>query len=153
MVTSHFYPFPADTVWAHSTLWPNLARISLDAADYDGLPHCRMRTGQVVEYRVSAGFPWGMVPWTVRLEEVDQDRRRMRTHEHGGPIKDWRHTQTVEPEGYGCRLTDEVHVDAGGLTLIAWFVARSLYGQRHERRMALLSEDVREANPTLAGAV
>ncbi len=138
MVAARDYPFSPDTVWEHATLWPNLALTSFDAVSYEGLPECRMQTGQVVAYRVAGGVPRQEFPWIVRLLEVDHAERVMRTDESGGPIRVWRHTLTVRPYGAGCRLVDDVRMDAGVLSPLAWLHARGLYRRRHARRERLL---------------
>lgn len=138
MVAAREYDFPPEVVWEHATLWPNLALTSFDAVSYDGLPECRMQAGQEVVYRVAGGVPRQEFPWVVRLLEVDHDARVMRTDEHGGPIRLWRHTLTVERTGRGCRLVDDVSLDAGLLSPVAWMHARGLYRQRHVRRERLL---------------
>ncbi|MGM0585542.1 MAG: hypothetical protein ACQEUZ_12930 [Pseudomonadota bacterium] len=139
MKTSHEYRLPARVLWEHATLWPNLMLTSLDAIDYSGLPQGRMQTGQVVSYKVRGGLPLHEFEWVARLIEVDHARMIMRTQEHGGPITTYRHTLSVVGTERGCRMTDDLEIEAGLLTVPAWLNAWLMHRRRHARRETLLA--------------
>lgn len=54
---------------------------------------------------------------TIRVVEVDQATRTLRSHEQGGILRAWNHTLHVEPaDGQRCRCSDTVDIDAGPWT-------------------------------------
>jgi hypothetical protein len=71
---------------------------------------------------------------SVRVLDVDEATRTIRTTEHGGPIRRWDHT--LRATAMASRTTlyeDIVEIEAGRLTAaVAWF-ARAFYFYRHLR--------------------
>ncbi|HEX2089952.1 MAG TPA: hypothetical protein VHI54_08530 [Actinomycetota bacterium] len=68
------------------------------------------------------------------LESIDHDEMTMKSREHGGVIRSWRHTLRVEPlDNARCRYHDVVEIDAGDLTPLVAAFARLLYRYRHRR--------------------
>lgn len=85
-----------------------------------------------------------LVPgWTheIRITAVDSRAREIRTQEAGGPVTAWNHRIRIQPEGDGCRYTDEVRISAGMLTPLVWAYARVVfrYRQMRWRRLARAS--------------
>jgi ligand-binding SRPBCC domain-containing protein len=70
---------------------------------------------------------------TINIVTVDEDRRLIQTQEHGGPVKRWNHTITVDEEGSGSRYRDHVEIDAGAATPAVWTFAQGLYRYRQNR--------------------
>lgn len=89
----------------------------------------------------------GVVPFSrhrIRIAELDDRERLLRSDESGGPIRSWRHDIVVEPlEGGRSRYTDVIHIDAGGLTPFVAAFAWCFYRER-QRRWRVLA-------PVLAG--
>jgi hypothetical protein len=75
--------------------------------------------------------------WSILVVQVDDERRIIRTHEHGWPIRRWDHTLEVEPTATGCRYTDSLVLDAGALTPVAARVATLIFRYRHRRWRAM----------------
>lgn len=89
----------------------------------------------------------GVLPFSrhrLRIAEIDQDARVLRSDESGGPIRAWRHDIIVEaaPDGDGdrTRYTDVIAIEAGLLTPLVIAFAHVFYGirQRRWRRLAIL---------------
>jgi len=71
---------------------------------------------------------------TIEVVELDPDVRTVRTLEHGGLLRSWRHTLHVEPSTANrCRYSDTVEIDAGALTPLVVGFAKLLYRYRHRR--------------------
>lgn len=79
----------------------------------------------------------GVLPFSrhrIRIAEIDDRERVLRSDESGGLIRSWRHDIHVEPfDGDRARYTDVIAIDAGLFTpavaAFAWF----FYGQRQRR--------------------
>lgn len=89
----------------------------------------------------------GVVPFSrhrIRVAEIDDRGRVLRSDEAGGLIRSWRHDITVEPlEGGRSRYTDVIRIDAGAFTPLVAAFAWVFYRER-QRRWRLLA-------PVLAG--
>jgi hypothetical protein len=58
----------------------------------------------------------------------------VQTEEGGGPIRLWEHRISVEPLGeVRCRYTDDLVIDAGGLTPAVMAFANLFYRHRQRR--------------------
>lgn len=79
----------------------------------------------------------GLLPFSrhrIRVVELDDRTRRLRSDESGGPIRSWRHDISVDPlDGGRSRYTDVVHIDAGALTPLVAAVASAFYRERQRR--------------------
>jgi hypothetical protein len=70
----------------------------------------------------------------IRIVEIDDLRRVLRSDESGGPIRSWRHDILVEPlDGDRTRYTDVVAIDAGPLTAAVAAFAWVFSGVRQRR--------------------
>lgn len=70
----------------------------------------------------------------LRIAEIDDRRRVLRSDESGGAIRSWRHDIVVEPlDGDRCRYTDVIVIDAGPLTPLVAAFAWVFYGARQRR--------------------
>ncbi|WP_106399227.1 SRPBCC family protein [Actinocorallia populi] len=84
---------------------------------------------------------------TIHIAEVDAATRTIRTSEHGGPIRVWRHTLHAEPLTDGrCRYSDTVEFDAGRLTPLVAAAVKVLYRHRHRRWHGLVRRHLRPAD-------
>jgi hypothetical protein len=67
-------------------------------------------------------FLFGVVPFSVHHLEVasiDDERRVLVSHEHGGLVRTWHHTLVVtEVDDASCRYEDRIDIDAGVFTLL-----------------------------------
>lgn len=76
----------------------------------------------------------------IQIVEVDPAEGVIRTEEHGGLVRAWRHTLHVEAVGEGrSRYSDTVEIDAGWLTPVVAAFARLLYRYRHRRWRRLVA--------------
>jgi hypothetical protein len=86
----------------------------------------------------------GVLPFSrhhIRIAELDDARRVLRSDESGGPIRSWCHDIVVEPiDATRSRYTDVVRIDAGALTAVVGLIASAFYllRQRRWRRLAAL---------------
>jgi hypothetical protein len=80
---------------------------------------------------------FGALPFsrhTIRVVEVDDAAMRLRSDESGGPVKVWRHTIEVHPDGpRRCRYADRIDIDAGPLTPVVAGYAHALFALRQRR--------------------
>ena len=134
-------PAPADLVWDAVQRTDTLRYVTrgLLAFRLDGEAPERLAEGET--YRMRLLF-FGFLPaWRheIRVVRLDHAHREIRTEEHGGPVRAWRHRITVDDEGWGsARYLDEIEIAAGVLTPIVWVYAHLLYRyrQRRWRRLA-----------------
>ena len=71
---------------------------------------------------------------TIEVLEVDDAKRTVRTHEHGGVLRAWNHTLRVEPvDAQTCRYSDTVEIDAGLSTRLVAALAVGIYRYRQRR--------------------
>jgi ligand-binding SRPBCC domain-containing protein len=94
----------------------------------------RLREGESYDLRL---LFFGVVPaWRhqIHVVQLDDERKEIRTEEHGGPVRDWRHRITVDSEGWGStRYMDEIEIKAGALTPLVWVYANLFYRYRQMR--------------------
>jgi hypothetical protein len=89
-------------------------------------------------------FLFGVVPFSVHHLEVasiDDERRVLVSHEHGGLVRTWHHTLVVtEVDDASCRYEDRIDIDAGIFTPVVASYASIFYRyrQRRWRRLARL---------------
>ncbi|MEM7768035.1 MAG: SRPBCC family protein [Pseudomonadota bacterium] len=135
------YPFPASVVWADLIDFDALAESMEGAITYEGLPSGTPEAGASHTVRLKR---WGWFPmgrWTMKVVERDDANRVMRSEEHGGPVRLYRHRLTVEPLTVtSCRYTDHCDVDAGWLTPLIAPQFRRMYERRHEMRRKRLED-------------
>lgn len=89
----------------------------------------------------------GLLPlgrqWIVTSTEASNDGVfRLRDNGHGTLVKQWDHLITVEPlDDDHCRYTDQVSIEAGLLTPLAYLYARAFYAHRQRRWRKLIAEE------------
>ncbi|MFD0851256.1 hypothetical protein ACFQ07_03450, partial [Actinomadura adrarensis] len=89
--------------------------------------------------------------YTIHVVELDASTRTIRTREHGGIIKSWKHTLHAEPAGEGrCRYSDTVEIDAGVFTPIIAVVGIGIYRYRHLRWRRLVRKHLMAEGPRYA---
>jgi hypothetical protein len=123
-------PCDADAGWQRvqtSALLREICRPLIRLAPTDGaveLP-ARWEHGSTVRLR---SYMFGFIPLgvrTLRFERIDQQNREIQTREHDPLVRRWDHRIHFEPLGPGSsRYTDDVEVEAGLLTPLAWAVAQ-----------------------------
>jgi hypothetical protein len=103
-------------------------RVPALAAVPDGFAHAGAR---------ASGRIWwlGVLPsWTHHLEVLAIAPGELRTAEHGGPVRTWRHRLTFTATSpTSCRYTDEIEIDAGPLTPAVRLFATALFALRQAR--------------------
>lgn len=133
------YTDPPQAVWNIATDFDALVEATKRMVTFDGLPSEPMHQGQKIDvtFRLFGKFP--PQPYHMEIVEFDADGHRFVSHEHGGAVKSWQHTLTVDPTPDGAVLTDKVVIDAGWLTPIYAAYAWVMYRQRHPARLRLLA--------------
>ncbi len=110
---------PAPAVWA--------AVLQTGTFAYVAGPLLRFPAAELAEARWMPGLElegrlllFGFIPLgrhRIRIAEVDEAQRRLRTDESSRLLRRWEHEIVVEPVDAGsCRYTDRLTVDAGVLT-------------------------------------
>jgi ligand-binding SRPBCC domain-containing protein len=131
----------ADAVWAAVTTPQAFVAVTRGMLRLPVLVG-RTRPWQEGERLVGRIWLFGVVPLHrhhLTVERIDHAARRLRSDEHGGLVRTWRHDIVVAPvDERCCRYTDRVELDAGWATLpvaaFAWAFYR--YRQRRWRRLA-----------------
>jgi len=124
-----------------------------------GFPVLNGRTSPVVEGEEGSGWMllFHVVPLarhTIHIVEVDAATRTIRSDEHGGVLKAWRHTLHVEPDGDGtqARYSDTVEIDAGTLTPLVARIAVGIYRYRQRRWHKLVRQHLLPSGPRYAAS-
>lgn len=135
------YPVDLETLWADILDPTALADSMKGAVTYEGLPTEPVYEGQVVVVKLKR---WGWLPmgkWTMKVVRLDSENYILESEEHGGFVKCYRHRLEVVPTGQKtCRYTDTLNVDAGIFTPIIAPMFKKIYEDRHEKRIARLSQ-------------
>lgn len=85
---------------------------------------------------------------TIRLVELDDAGRTMRSHEYGGILRTWNHTLRVEPAGdERCVYSDTVDIDAGPLTGMVARASERIYRYRQRRWHKLVRNHLLPTGP------
>ena len=111
------YNVSAETLWQDLLDPIALAESMKGALTYDGLPTEPVEQGQEFTVKLKR---WGWFPmgsWTMKVVERNDENFVLRSEEHGGPVKLYRHRLSIQRTGpETCLYTDEIDVDAGILT-------------------------------------
>ena len=125
---------PADTVWAAVKRPETLVHVTRGFMSFDGPVPTSWAPGEPI---VTHPRMFGRIPMsahTIVVTAVDDERRELRTEEHGGVVRSWRHRIAVVPDGPdACHYSDAIDIDAGVATpaVAAW--AHAFYRWRHRR--------------------
>jgi hypothetical protein len=132
-------PCDADAGWERvqtSALLREICRPLIRLAPADGAAELPARWEHQSTVRLRS-FMFGFIPLgvrTLRFEHIDHERREIQTREHDPLIRRWDHRIQFEPLGPdSSRYTDEVEVEAGLLTPVAWAFAQWFYRHRQRR--------------------
>lgn len=134
-------PTGADDVWAALQLPSTMAYVCRGVV---GFPALAGRTEPFHQGERGAGWIrlFHVLPLhrhRIEVVELDQATRTVRTQEHGGLLRSWRHTLHVAPiTPTRCRYSDAVEIDAGALTPLVVGFTRVLFGYRHRRWQRLV---------------
>lgn len=134
-------PAPAGVVWDIAQRTDTLRYVTRGLLGFrlEGDVPERLAEGET--YRMRLLF-FGLLPaWRheIRVVRLDDAHREIRTEEHGGPVRTWRHRIAVDEEGWGStRYLDEIEIAAGVATPIVWVYTQLFYRyrQRRWRRLA-----------------
>ncbi|WP_146348210.1 SRPBCC family protein [Phaeobacter marinintestinus] len=135
---THDYPVPAKQLWALATNLDHLETMNAPLIRFSTLPDGRLRTGLVIETRVSVYGVLPSQPYRIEVLTCDDDTMLAQTTESGSGVRSWNHTITVTETENGSRLTDRIEIDAGVLTFAYAWWARKLYRHRDTPRRTLL---------------
>jgi hypothetical protein len=135
---SHDGDAPPGKLWEIAANYDLIAVIMRGIISFDGLPSGTAQTGVSFEVMGSLFGKFPAQPYRMEVPECDAARRILRTHEKGAGVTSWRQTLRIElPEG--CRLIDQIEIDAGLVTPLFALRARFLYRNRHKPRLRLLA--------------
>jgi ligand-binding SRPBCC domain-containing protein len=129
-------PVPAELAWDTVKRTDTLRYVTRGLLGFrpEGVIPERLAEGET--YRMRLLF-FGVLPaWRheIRVVRLDEAGHEIRTEEHGGPVRDWRHRITVDAEGWGsARYMDEIQIAAGPLTPLVWLYAQLFYRYRQMR--------------------
>lgn len=135
----HCYDAPAQKVWDIAIDFDCLVQATHGLIAFKGLPAGKLHKGQVVDVSVSL---FGLLPWQpyrMALVEFDPKAMTFLSDEEGVGVRTWRHRVTVQAEGQGAVLFDDIEIDAGWRTPFVALWARYMYRRRHKPRLAMLS--------------
>ncbi len=137
---SHDYPYPACAVWAVATDLDHLKTVTGGVLKFRSLPSGTIFQGQhlCVEVSVFGKLPYQ--PYEMRVVSLDPAAMTFQSHEVGAGVKSWRHALRVVPDGAGCRIEEQIEIDAGILTPVFAAWARFLYRRRHAPRLRILAD-------------
>lgn len=78
---------------------------------------------------------FGVIPaWTHHLTIEAIEPGEIRTDEHGGPVRTWKHRLTFTPlDDHRCRYTDEIETDDGWRGALTRGFIRVMFRHRHRR--------------------
>lgn len=133
-------PAAADTMWRAVTSPAGFRFVSRGLVRWPVVAH-RTEAWQQGETVRGWMFFFQIVPvalHTLTFERLDAATREFRTSEHGGIIRSWHHSITVEPTGENtCRIHDTVTYSAGILTPFLALAVRTFYAIRRPRWVGL----------------
>lgn len=131
---------PAHRVWA-AVQTP--AAFRLVTRGLIRMPAIRHRQDRWQEGETVSGwiFLFGVLPFsrhTLHCARIDDEAMTLRSQEHGGAVRSWNHDIVVTPlDERRCTYRDRIEIDAGPLTpVVAWW-ARSFYRFRQRRWRSL----------------
>jgi hypothetical protein len=134
------YALPADAVFAAAIDFDMLQAETRGIARYEGLPSGKAVLGADYTTRLTL---FGFLPlgsYRIRVTELDEAARTIRSEEGGGMVRYHNHRITVLDRGDSTSIfRDEIEGRiAFGLTPIAGPVVRAMYAARHKKRKAAL---------------
>lgn len=127
---------PAEEVWSavkRSSTLIHVTRGFLGFSGWDRMPE-EWQPDSI--FRTRFWFFHVLPAWwqhTMTVKAIDEHQRSIQSHEWGGVIKVWDHTIQVSPSSSGCDYSDEIEIDAGGLTIFVWSYANLFYRYRQLR--------------------
>ncbi len=144
---THVYPYPAERVWAIAVDLDHLKEVTAGLLVFRDLPSGRIHKGQQLRVQVSLFGKLPYQPYEMTVVECDDANRTFRSNEVGAGVKSWQHSlAVVADEEYGCRIEEQIDIDAGWMTpvFVAW--ARFLYRRRHAPRLRILERAVSKSS-------
>ena len=139
VIVENSYDVPAAQLWALVTDYKALVQVMEGIVSFEGLPEGRVETGQKIDVTVSLFGILPNQPYRMEVLECDNANMFFRSSETGAGVKSWHHTARVIETETGCRLIDEIDIDAGWRTPLFRVWARFLYTARHRPRLRLLA--------------
>ncbi|MQQ09850.1 hypothetical protein GFB49_15400 [Epibacterium sp. SM1979] len=135
---SHEYPYSAEQVWAVATDLDHLRTVTQGLLAFRDLPSGQIHSGQHLNVQVSLFGRLPYQPYEMTVVSCDPTQMTFQSEEVGAGVKYWRHSLAVVPTAAGCRIDEQIAIDAGHWTwaFAAW--ARFLYRRRHAPRMRIL---------------
>lgn len=123
-----------------------------------GAPALAGRATKFVEGEKGTGwmFLFHVIPLskhTIEVVRIDHETMTVRTEEHGGMIRRWRHTLHVEPvDAERSRYSDTVDIDAGLFTGVVARFSLGIYKYRQRRWHRLARKHLAVDGPAYARA-
>lgn len=138
----HEYQQNARQVWHVATNIQYFEKIMRGLVSFRGLPKAPLHEGQVLQLQVSLFGILPYQPYHINIVTFDEDKMQFCSMEKGVGVHLWRHELRVMPNGddSGCKIIEQIEIDAGVSTPIFVLWAQFLYKKRHPRRLSLLAE-------------
>ncbi len=136
---SHDYPYPAQQVWDVAIDLDHLKTVSNGLVSFRNLPSGQLYQGQHIQVDVSL-FGWmPYQPYEMAVSALDDERMSFLSSEVGAGVRSWSHSLRVIPQKNGCRILEQIEIDAGLATPIFTAWAIFLYRRRHSPRLRILT--------------
>lgn len=135
---SHDYACSADQLWPIVIDYAYLAEVMQGKVSFTGMPDGVTETGQKIHVKTSL---FGKLPeqdYYMEILECNHETMTVHSSERGSGVKSWRHRFKVIQTETGCRLTDEIEIDAGLMTWLFCLWAGYMYKGRHAPRLRIL---------------
>ncbi|WP_299083898.1 SRPBCC family protein [uncultured Ruegeria sp.] len=137
---AHDYAFPAGLVWDVVTDFDHLQTVTKGVLAFRNLPSGQLFQGQHINVDVSL-FGWmPYQPYEMTVLALDEEHMSFLSSEVGAGVKSWNHSLQVIPQTDGCRVSEQIEIDAGVATPLFSARARYLYRRRHKPRLQILAD-------------
>lgn len=139
---THEYDYPAELVWHVATDFAYFECIMRGLISFKNLPEGQLVEGQEIDLEVSLFGKLPYQPYSVHIIKYNKQERTFISSEKGAGVRSWVHELKViaDEAGDGCKICEQIKIDAGILTPVFAAWARFLYKKRHPRRLDLLAE-------------
>lgn len=135
---SHDYCYSPAQLWAIVIDYGYLTEVMHGLVSFTGMPEGVTEIRQKVNVKTSLFAKLPAQDYYMEILECDHESMTVRSFEKGSGVKSWRHSFRVVKTDRGCRLIDEIVIDAGLMTWLFCIWARYMYRARHEPRLHIL---------------
>jgi hypothetical protein len=133
----------AEDMWAELQRVASLVHVAAPILTFrpqhdDTLPD-RWTVGKTYRLRLYCGGILPLGDHHIRIVSIDPQRKEIFSNEHGRLTRRWNHLIRIVPiDRRSVEYTDEIEIEAGGLTVFIWIFAHVFYRHRQRRWKKLL---------------